>query len=160
MHDGCGFVNHHTALSMAFEASLQAVDCATALPYWDYSIDVEKVYAENAGDFGAFTDASVNPLWSSEWFGTVSSGDNASAVIVADSRWAYTPVERVGVKGEALFTHNSYGYLRAPWNNNPVPFVTRSNTMRSTENRCPKTTHTGLVVRDIFFCDSIRSRVF
>ena len=50
MHDGCGFVTQHSALSLSFEASLQAVDASVALPYWDYSIDVERVARDYGGD--------------------------------------------------------------------------------------------------------------
>ena len=141
MHDGCGFVTQHSALSLSFEASLQAVDASVALPYWDYSIDVERVARDHDGDFGAFVDAASNELWTSTWFGAVGNykhlgsskhkiaetPGNASgkAYVVADGRWAYTPTLKAG-DGE---TRNSYGYLRAPWNNNPVQFLTRSSTM-------------------------------
>ena len=54
---------------------------------------------------------SDSPLWQNDWFGHT---DSANTTINA-GRWAYIEVE-IGVWGSE--SHNSYGYLRAPWNNN------------------------------------------
>ena len=59
-------------------------------------------------------------MWQPDWFGRT---DNFT---VTEGRWAY-----IGVQGDqwANVAHNSYGLLRAPWNNNPRPWLTRSNSM-------------------------------
>ena len=63
MHDGLGFLTMHLGLSLAFEQSIQAVDAAVALPYWDYTVD------RYDADRGA-RPLGESAMWRSDWFGT------------------------------------------------------------------------------------------
>jgi hypothetical protein len=42
-HEGSGFLTHHLALTVSFEISLRAVDQRVTTPYWDFSIEGEKI---------------------------------------------------------------------------------------------------------------------
>ena len=114
MHDGLGFLTQHLGLSLRFEQALQAVNPAVSLPYWDYTIDSAHVQAENGGDFETYLFTSE--LWQPNWFGTA----DPDLHYVTEGRWAYTKVST-----DWNSTHSAYGYLRAPWNANPVEYVTR-----------------------------------
>ena len=116
MHDGLGFMTMHLALGMQFEQSLQAISPEVSLPYWDYTIDETNV--QN----GSWASIDDSPMWLDEWFGARDGGDDH---MISEGRWAYTPVT-TGAWDE---THNSYGIMRGPWNNNPRPFVTRSSNL-------------------------------
>jgi hypothetical protein len=113
MHVGLGFLTNHVVLSNLFEQSVLAVDPRTALPYWDYTID------------GEFVAAAGNPetvfesyLFGEDVFGNASTDTEFT---VKTGRWAYTRLPQFQWND----THNSYGLPRAPWNNNPRPYVTR-----------------------------------
>ena len=118
MHDGLGFLTMHVALTSFFERGLQAVNPAVAVPYWDYTRDDAKFKAA----YGARTplDArfwSLDDLWSDDWFGGAENGFHT----VTSGRFAYQRVP----KATADHVANPYGFLRAPWNANARPFVTR-----------------------------------
>lgn len=121
MHDGYGFLTQHSALSMWFELSLQAVDASVSLPYWDYTID-EKAVDEALGDYHVWRKSEI---FTEAWFGEANT-DVSDGGIVKTSRFGYTPV-RLNANNFSSF-NNAYGMMRAPWNNNRVPYVTRSNT--------------------------------
>ena len=38
-HEGSGFITHHLAMSVSFDAALRAVDPSVTLPYWDFTIE-------------------------------------------------------------------------------------------------------------------------
>jgi len=105
-HEGSGFLLHHVALTLSFDMSLRSVDPSVTLPYWDFTI--EGNYIDSMGG-GPAEIASVSPVLTAEWFGEV---DGLSHV--KNSRWAHV---------EAVYAHpsdtaqNSYGIVRAPWNN-------------------------------------------
>ena len=40
IHQGLGFVPQHIKLTNMFEASMQAVNPAVTMPYWDFTMDV------------------------------------------------------------------------------------------------------------------------
>lgn len=48
LHDGMGFVVSHLALTRLAEASLQSVDPRAVLHYWEYTRDVEEIYAKRS----------------------------------------------------------------------------------------------------------------
>ena len=112
MHDGLGFLTQHIALSLAFEQSMQAVNPRVALPYWDFTID------KHLYDVGNWSTLGNSPMWGSEWFGRAGGEYDT----VTEGRWAYIQVKS-NVWGQSK--HNSYGFMRAPWNNNNRPYVTR-----------------------------------
>lgn len=113
MHDGLGFLTQHMGLTLSFEQALQAVDPSISMPYWDYTIDKQNL------DSGKWSSLEESPMWKSDWFGEVDEDEHT----VTKGRWAYIKVE---TDAWSHRSHNSYGYLRAPWNNNPAAYVTRS----------------------------------
>ena len=117
LHDGMGFLTQHMALSNAFELSLQCVDQAVSLPYWDFTFDHTLIRRRGTSVSGIFE----TELWSPEVFGNAE-GDMHT---ITRGRWAYVPV---GTDANAS-VHNAYGYLRAPWNVNKSPYLTRGHKM-------------------------------
>jgi hypothetical protein len=106
LHDGMGFIPGHLQVTRLLEASLQSVDSSIALPYWEYTIDVEEVIANHDGNFQhwrkmlPFTD---------KWFGDarVETGHVETGTF-ADFR----------LYGNEFTTKtNAYGLIRSPWNN-------------------------------------------
>ena len=43
-HEGSGFLTHHLAMAVSFEAAIRAVNPAVTLPYWDFTIEGEPRY--------------------------------------------------------------------------------------------------------------------
>jgi len=140
-HEGSGFLPQHAKISRRLEQSLQAQDPSLALPYWDTSIEMEKVRRRR------LRHVKDSPVWSSQFFGSsghfeghpsLFSNDEAwRAAAILNGRWAFTQVPRVGdgspwgdtaaskIEKGHYVPRNSYGYLRSPWNQNPSPYVTR-----------------------------------
>ncbi|CAM9505077.1 unnamed protein product, partial [Laminaria digitata] len=111
-HDGAGFVTSHIAVSLMFEQSLQAVNPSIALPYWDFTVE------GMAYDWTDFRDSGV---FSDDWFGDAAP---RNPLMTPDrGRFAYVPVMANATEYSKVY--NSYGLLRAPWNSDPNPFLTR-----------------------------------
>lgn len=83
-HEGTGFVTHHLALSLSFEASIRAVNPEVTTPYWDFTIDGEAIKKAGGGPSMLLE---VNDFFTDKWFG---SSDEDSHV--ADGRWAHADV--------------------------------------------------------------------
>jgi len=114
MHDGLGFMTQHAALTVKFEKSLQAVNPAVALPYWDFTIESELIKNEYDNDFtGQWFEMDV---FDDDMFGRVDPVTHT----VSTGRWADVEImtDREGV-------HNAYGLMRAPWNQNKDKGMTR-----------------------------------
>jgi len=105
-HEGTGFMTHHLALSVSFESSLRAVDKRVTTPYWDFTIEGEQILKMGVGPKAL---VEISPVFTDTWFG---SSDDVSHV--ADSRWAHAPST---LKVKPSDVANSYGIIRAPWNN-------------------------------------------
>ena len=118
MHDGLGFMTQHMGLTLEFEQAMQAVDASVSLPYWDFTLDM---YERSHGNW---TDLVESPMWRETWFGSHDE-DGEHANTITKGRWAFIEIESKAWKK----THNSYGYMRAPWNNNNRPYLTRSHHM-------------------------------
>jgi len=142
-HEGVGFLTQHAKLSRRLEQSLQAIDPWLALPYWDTSIEMRAVHT------GRLQHVAASKLWSPTFFGSPGNWPAKSPAkdfshdlawrraAIRDGRWAFATVPRVGDGspwGEAakdkiaeghIVPRNAYGYLRAPWNHNPSPYVSR-----------------------------------
>lgn len=116
MHDGMGFLTNHLALSLEFEDALQAIYPNLALPYWDFTIDSYEVNVTHNGNWDSLWEGIV---WSPQWFG-LANPDNHT---VTEGRWAWTKVSNAKDLNSSV--HNAYGYMRAPWNVNKSPYVTR-----------------------------------
>lgn len=112
-HDDAGIVNHHIAFTLEFEQSMQSVNGAVSIPFWDFTIDAHRqVYHATPWEESA--------IFQDDWFGPASPTHKNH--ILDQGRWAFTATPRV----ESHETkHNSWGLLRAPWNTNPTPFITR-----------------------------------
>mmetsp|Transcript_868 Transcript_868/g.1103 ORF Transcript_868/g.1103 Transcript_868/m.1103 type:complete len:681 (-) Transcript_868:144-2186(-) len=131
-HDGMGFLSQHIALTNEYEASLQAVNKAVALPYWDFTQDMvmikEKAKAESREI--DYKDLWSLDIWTEDYFGTA----DTTLHTVTEGRWAYTRVPKQSDYESTTsnddddddnLASNPYGYMRAPWNLNPSPYVTR-----------------------------------
>ena len=124
IHEGLGFIAQHVKMSNAFEKSMQSVNPAVSLPYWDFTKDAAKglsifdspYFSESM--FGSIVSPS-EPKWGFRY-----SEDDMSKVYIPDGRWAklealkntYTDFQDIG---------SPFGYLRGPWNLNPSPYVSR-----------------------------------
>lgn len=115
LHDGMGVVTQHVALSAQFEIVLQTVDPSISLPYWDYTIDAEIARSQGKPDSTIFTEGE---LFTSTWFGASDSDHH-----ILDGRWSKQTIDVANVSTDSVYS--SYGYLRAPWNLNPSPYVSR-----------------------------------
>mmetsp|Transcript_17082 Transcript_17082/g.22561 ORF Transcript_17082/g.22561 Transcript_17082/m.22561 type:complete len:627 (+) Transcript_17082:77-1957(+) len=123
-HDGYGFLSQHSALTLLFEQSLQAVNPRIALPYWDYVIDVEKTYDDNGGDFSDFNNGE---LFTADYFGST----DKETFYIKDGRWANLVVpkyEDLSPEDQYHMPHNAFGYMRAPWSKNSDEHLIRAST--------------------------------
>merc|ERR1711998_747765 len=102
-------MTHHIAFTLELEQSLQSIDKAVTVPYWDYTIDAYY-----------YSDWTSSPIFDDQWFGTASP-KNAEHTIT-NGRWAYTSV---GKQADSDGVRNPYGLLRSPWNTNPTPYILR-----------------------------------
>ena len=100
---------------MVFERALQAVDQRVTLPYWDFTIEAAAM-ADNA----SLSLADVSPVLTDDFFGAA---NNSGSSVVGSGRWAYTPA-LLALEAGGMAT-NAFGQLRAPWNNNGSPYVSR-----------------------------------
>ena len=122
IHEGNGFLAQHIKMTNIFEASMQAVDPSVTIPYWDFTIDDGQgksafnsiIMTETI--FGSMTPP-VNLSWGFSY-----ENDNITSGAIPDGRWAYleSPVNEDFPDLQA-----AYGYMRAPWNMNPSPYVSR-----------------------------------
>ena len=123
MHDGVGFLTAHAALSNSFESAMQVVNPSVALPWWDMTVDWAHTIRQYNGTFDErFWEGA---LWQEDFFGRADAANNT----MTRGRFAYLAVSKVDEDAEAgmIRSKNAYGYLRAPWNLNKSPFVTRHN---------------------------------
>ena len=80
--------------------------------YWDFTKEGEAILKAGLGPSKLPT---VSDVFTAEWFGA---SDELSHI--SDGRWAHTPAHRAAIDpatGAAVGVHNSYGFIRAPWNN-------------------------------------------
>jgi len=119
MHDGYGFMNSHMALTLVFEMSLQSINPKVTIPYWDYTIDT--VDMTITGSIDSFQSSII---FDDDWFGEIA----PPSKVMTRGRFAYLPVQ-THMFNSTTTVHNAYGYLRAPWNQNKIPYITRSNGM-------------------------------
>ena len=120
-HQGAGFVTSHMAFTLEFEQSLQAVNPSLSIPYWDFTIE-STFYEPHTWR--------SSPIFSSDWFGAASPENDMHTV--TEGRWAFIPSMTAAWNFSEV--HNSYGVLRAPWNNDPTPFMTRHDKIYGYEN--------------------------
>ena len=113
LHDGMGFLTQHMALTTEFEMSVQSISPHIAVPYWDYTYDW---YIANQTADPLATLWSLE-VWQPTWFGTATGAHST----IEEGRFAYIKAAR----NDSAATTSPYGYLRAPWNVNKSPYLTR-----------------------------------
>ena len=143
LHDGLGFFTNHVALANEFERSLQTVDPAVSLPYWDFTMDADRVRLDGA-NFSAFFDS---PIFSEDRFGDVDATSTRRRAAAAEDGDGSVnpppPAEQSHGLASGRFGNvsvdpadwnrksdvvNAYGLMRAPWNTNNERTLTRSHT--------------------------------
>jgi len=116
IHDGMGVVTQHASITSKFELALQAIDPTIAVPYWDYTRDSAKLKGHYKGD--------ASNIFKSDWwvenFGATSSLDHH----ISTGKFANQVVGLANASSPSD-TSSPYGFLRAPWNLNPSPYVSR-----------------------------------
>jgi len=118
INEGMGFLPNIMAFTLLAEQVMQSIDPSFAMPYWDYTIDSHAVEAEHGGDFESFFSSEI---FQPDWFGSADTDYHT----ITQGRFAWKKIE------QDCYTcvHNSYGFMRSPWNNNASPFVTRWRTL-------------------------------
>jgi hypothetical protein len=153
IHEGNGFVSQHIKITNDFEAAIQVVDPSVSLPYWDYTIESSskmELYDSpyfTESTFGTLAKPKNGKYWS------YADGDLITDARVPDGRWKDTTVsanewypEIVNgklkhihsnlfakcfvylishISFDCLMSISGYGFMRAPWNFNPSPYLTR-----------------------------------
>lgn len=105
LHDGYGFSTQHLALTLRYEAVLQAVNPAVVVPFWEYTMESADIYENHDGNFNAFYE--VSPVFQDEWFGKF---DNMK------EPWRSINLTS-SVSDSSMRTRtNPFGLMRSPWN--------------------------------------------
>lgn len=120
-HQGAGFVTSHVTFTLEYEKAIQSVFPDISVPYWDFTLE---------STFYRANDWRTSPIFSSSWFGEASPNNDLHTV--TDGRWAYESAMSNAWNFSKIV--NSYGVLRAPWNNDPTPFMTRHDHIYGYEN--------------------------
>jgi hypothetical protein len=121
IHEGNGFLAQHLKMTNIFEASMQSVDASVSLPYWDFTIDSNM--GKSAPDSVVFSaplfGSMTKPSDYSWGFQTTDAIDDGR---IPDGRWADLKADMNDAFPDLKA---GYGYMRAPWNMNPSPYLTR-----------------------------------
>jgi hypothetical protein len=120
-HQGAGFVTSHVALTLQFEQALQSINPSIATPYWDFTLE---------STFYGARDWRESFIFADDWFGKASPDNTLHTV--TEGRFQFVATLLDASKYSDWI--NSYGLLRAPWNNDPTPFLTRSSKVYGYEN--------------------------
>ena len=122
IHEGNGFLAQHMKMTNIFEKSIQAVDPSVALPYWDFTIDSSQgLTAFQSVIMTEDTFGSMTMPYNVSWGFTYES-DNMTDGAIPDGRWAYLKSPTNDEYPDLLA---GFGYMRAPWNMNPSPYLSR-----------------------------------
>jgi hypothetical protein len=123
IHEGNGFLPQHIKMTNIVEATLQAIDPSVSLPYWDFTID------QSEGSSPASSSVMTAEIFGSmkqpkdlEWGFNYGNDDQIIDAAIQDGRWAFMSAD---VNDEYPDLVAAYGYMRAPWNANPSPFISR-----------------------------------
>jgi hypothetical protein len=122
IHEGNGFLAQHIKMTNMVETCLQAINPGVTLPYWDFTIDQSE--GKSSISSAVMTPdifGSMNQPTDITW-GFTYENDLIVDAAIPDGRWAYFETEK-----NAIYTDlkKGYGYMRAPWNMNPSPYVSR-----------------------------------
>ncbi len=119
IHEGQGFLTQHLKITNLFEKSMQAINPAISLPYWDYTAELG--------------DISDSPVFTEDMFGSIRTAGSGVKTFtyannsildgaIPDGRWAFIKADK---NTRFVNLTNGYSYLRGAWNTNPSPFVSR-----------------------------------
>ncbi|CAM9474204.1 unnamed protein product [Heterosigma akashiwo] len=109
-HDDAGLAAHHFGFTIQFEEVMQLIDPLVSLPYWEYTLDAENL-----------DELEHSPIFRDDWFGKMSPTNDRH--IVDTGRWKFL---EIGYSADFDFdVQNAYGLLRAPWNTDSTPYLTR-----------------------------------
>jgi len=120
-HQGAGFVTSHVALTLEFEQGIQSIYPSLSMPYWDFTME---------STFYGPKDWRDSTVFAESWFGAASPSNDLHTVTTG--RFAFTTAMTNARNFSRIV--NSYGVLRAPWNNDPTPFMTRHDHIYGFEN--------------------------
>jgi len=126
IHEGLGFLPQHLKITNMFEEAMQTVDPSVAMPYWDFTIDYAdgNVYPQDSFAFTEDTFDSITPAADPEW-GYTYRNDSIKNGRIPDGRWKHLEAEHNWKFDNFDQISSNYGYMRAPWNANPSPFISR-----------------------------------
>lgn len=118
IHEGLGFLTQHIKITNIFEKSMQSFDPSVSLPYWDFTIDedVFTAFAFTSKTFGSIAQPTEKDV------GWTYRSDKITAAAIENGRWKNLKTD-YNYKFSDLLAN--FGYLRAPWNANPSPYVSR-----------------------------------
>jgi len=121
IHNGNGIILQHIKFTNIFEESLQAIDPSVALPYWDFTIDTSE--GKKANESFVMNAAMFGSMHKPTHFGSgfTYSDDRIEQGAIVDGLWKNFKSD-FNVFEDMNY---AYGYLRAPWNLNPSPYVSR-----------------------------------
>lgn len=121
IHEGNGFLVQHLKITDMFDTAIRAVDPSQSMPYWEFTIDQKEgkmswdsLVCDSALYGNVNLPSNVNT-------GYAYSTDKIVNGKIADGRWANIKAE----KNPYPELNYGYGYLRAPWNMNPSPYLSR-----------------------------------
>lgn len=115
------FFANHRMFGLMIERSVQAIYPQLSIPYWDQAYDAEH-YEDPLNQ---------SPIWGDDFFG--GNGDPSDWFVVKNGRFAGDGQEWPMAKSAdwidptSPFRGSPFGFLRAPWNSNPKPILTRYN---------------------------------
>lgn len=122
IHEGLGFLPQHIKMTNMFEKSMQAVNPMTSMPYWDFTIDYEAgEYIFTSFPFKEKTFGSIAEPADHTW-GWLYKNDTIESAAIMNGRWKKI---KASFNTDYPELNSNFGYLRAPWNGNPSPYVSR-----------------------------------
>ena len=116
IHEGNGFMAQHIKMTNIFEASMQSINPAVAIPYWDFTIESAmgllpyQSFIASDDVFGSMT-VPKDITW-----GYTAANDIIIGAAIPDGRWAFLKADLNLIYPVLNY---GYGYMRAPWNMNP-----------------------------------------
>ena len=137
IHEGLGFLPQHIKITNLFEKAMQTVEPSVTMPYWDFTIDYAEgnIYPQDSFAFTADTFGSITPAADPEW-GYTYRNDTIKGGRIPDGRFKHLEAEYNWKFDNFDQISSNYGYMRAPWNANPSPFISRFSGYTTTLPSC------------------------
>ena len=133
IHEGLGFLIQHIKLTNLFEKSMQSVNPAVTMPYWESTIEQSDgkslfesfIFTEDT--FGSLKEP-VDDAW-----GFLYKNDLLTDGNIQDGRWKNLLAD---TNERYPDIQSSFSLLRAPWNLSPSPYVSRFTSADSSLPAC------------------------